>query len=114
MSYDYMIVRLRNPAADINDLSPESCVMGDWLEEGRGLLRERLPELVWQETDGRLSGDGSHLGTGRLSVDLHLFEGLTQVWVVGSHRSDQSDWVRKVAAAVDGVGFDLQTGKRLG
>jgi hypothetical protein len=113
VSYDYMIVRLRTPAACLNDLSPESCVMEDWLEEGRALLCERLPELAWETKNGRLTGDGSHLGTGRLQVTLDRFEGLTQVWVAGSHRSDQTDFVRRVAEAVGGGGFDTQTGKRV-
>ena len=114
MSYDYMIVRLRQPAACLNDVTPESCVMEDWTEEGRSLLTARLPDLTWEERAGRLTGGGSHLGAGRLDVSIVRHEGLTHVWVHGSHRADQRAFVRRVAEAVGGVAFDTQTGKREG
>lgn len=114
MSCDFMIVRLRQPASCLNEITPESCVMDDWTEEGRELLRTGLPELTWEERSGRLTGDGSHLGAFRLDVSIFRHEGLTFVSVFGSHHADQRAFVRRVATVVHGVAFDEQTGKREG
>lgn len=109
-----MIFRLSQPASCLNDVTPESCVMDDWTEEGLTLLRAGLPELAWEERSGRLRGDGGHLGTGRFDVSIVRSVGCTQVWVHGSHRADQRDFVRRVAGVVEGVAFDVQTGERVG
>lgn len=114
MSYDYLIVRLRSPAENLNDLSPEHCVAEEWLDEGLALLQKRLPELAWGTRSGATSGDGTHLGTGRLEVSVVRSVGVTQAWVNGSHHADSLPYARRVAEAVGGVAFDAQTGKRVG
>ncbi len=114
MSYDFMIFRLRQPASCLDEITPERCVMEDWTEEGRELLRKGLPELTWEESSGRLRGDGGHLGLGRLDVSIVRNVGCTHVWVNGTHHADQRAFVQRVASAVHGVAFDVQTGKREG
>ena len=112
MSYDYLLLRVQEPARSLNDLTQEMVSAKDWYDEGREILRSTFPEFHWTEDAMRTHGDGNHLGTVRLDVVLAR-AAITHVFVHGSSHADQREFVRRVSAALGTTAFDVQTAQAL-
>lgn len=110
MSYDYHLLRLRAPAARLNDLRHEIVRWDDWYQEGRRILSRTFAEVDWSEGDSGFRGTVNDPSSARLEIAL-LRGDLTSVFVHGSHHRDQRDFVRRVAAALEATAFDCQTGR---
>jgi hypothetical protein len=112
MSYDYLLLRVREPVRCLNELTQEIVSAKDWYDEAREILRVTFPELHWSEEPMRTRGDGSHLETVRLEIVLVRAE-ITRVFVHGSFHADQREFVRRLSAALATTAFDCQTGQAL-
>jgi len=83
MSYDYLLLRVREPARCLIDLTQEMVSATDWYDEGREILRSTFSEFRWSEDAMRTGGDGGHLGTGDSRSPWFAARGLI---AAGEHR----------------------------
>jgi hypothetical protein len=113
MSYDYHLLRLRQPAACLNDLDEDRVLAGNWYDAGCKLLRENFPDVIWLDEAQGLHGSGHHLGLGRLDISISEYAGITSVMVNGSFHADQRRFVQRMAEVLSATAFDLQTGESL-
>lgn len=112
MSYDYHLLRLREPAACLNDLGHGVVVKADWYDEGREILKRTFPGFEWNEDASGVRGDVRDASSARLEIALQRGE-ITSVFVHGSHHEDQREFVRRLAAVLRATAFDCQTGQAI-
>ncbi len=112
MSYDFMLLRLRKPAARLNDLAKEQVVQGDYHEAWREILRARFPRIEWEETADTMRGQDPD-ASARFDISLRRDDDFTNLFVHGSFHADQRAAIQALAAALDATAFDVQTGLAL-
>lgn len=112
MSYDFMLLRLRRPAARLNDLAKEHVVHADDYEAWRDVLRARFPRIEWRESADTMRGQDPDVSA-RFEIALRRSDDFTHLFVHGSFHADQRAAVQALAAALDATAFDIQTGLAL-
>ncbi len=118
MSYDYLFAKLTKPVESLaaSDGWDDETIgeYQDW-KQLRKTIAQSFPEIVWEGRDQTYGS--SRAFNGRFEIDLEAVSirgkkaGLFKV--MGSHNSDQSSVVVRIAIITDFSVFDMQTLKIL-
>ena len=105
MSYVYLMLQLRHPVASMKELRQEDMLPLS-LDTARRVLDAQLPAAKWTD---QMTLSASNLGYGRLDFCLQS-DPVPMVRVDGSHHTDQTALLRRVATALNCCLVDAQSG----